>query len=137
MPGLGGQTHQELVQLARGVDHGGVEERVGQRHHPCSHSSPCFVYQTEEQNGYITIIISVSTLHSLKRSLYESVAKSVCGRSEGVENGRVDLAVVVVGEAVAGGEDVQLCHEVRAEDDGQKLVVLNMLAGNSQDNAVG
>ena len=65
------------------------------------------------------------------------MAKSVRGGGEGVEDRWVDLAVVVVGEAVAGGEDVQLCHEVRAEDDGQKLVVLNMLAGNSQDNAVG
>ena len=95
MPGLGGQTHQELIQLARGVDHGGVEERVGQRHPPCPHSSPCFVYQTEEQNGYITIIISVSTLHSLKRSLNESVAKSEgdCGKL--VSDAGLDKLVVL------------------------------------------
>ena len=34
LPGLGGQTHQELVQLARGVDQAGVEESVGERNHP-------------------------------------------------------------------------------------------------------
>ena len=62
------------------------------------------------------------------------MAKSVGGRGEGVEDGRVDLAVVVVGEALAGGEDVQLSHEVRPEHDGQPLVVVNMLAvaGHSQ-----
>ena len=55
------------------------------------------------------------------------MAKSVCGRSEGVENGRVDLAVVVVVESLGEREDVQLSHEVSPQDDGQPLVVMNML----------
>ena len=59
------------------------------------------------------------------------MAKSVGRGREGVENGGVDLAVVVVGEPLAGREDVELGHEVRAEDDGQPLVVVNMLAGDS------
>ena len=33
LPGLGGQTHQELIQLSRGVDQLGVEEGVGQWNH--------------------------------------------------------------------------------------------------------
>ena len=59
------------------------------------------------------------------------MAKSVGRGREGVENGGVDLAVVVVGEALDGREDVELGHEVRAEDDGQPLVVVNMLARDS------
>ena len=48
-----------------------------------------------------------------------------CG--EGVEDGGVDLGVVLVVVAVADWEDVQLRHVVGAEDDGQPLVVGDVL----------
>ena len=34
LSGLGGESHQELVQLARSIDQAGVEECVGERNHP-------------------------------------------------------------------------------------------------------
>ena len=53
-------------------------------------------------------------------------------RREGVQNGGVDLAVVLVVVAVGDGEDVELCHVVRAEDQGQPLVVGDVLTDESQ-----
>ena len=53
--------------------------------------------------------------------------KSEGGGSEGVENSGVDLGVVLVIVAVGDGEDVQLCHVVGAEDQGQPLVVSDVL----------
>ena len=51
LSGLSGETHQEPVQLARGVDHQGVVEGVGQRHPPCTPSPISgLVYQAEKQD---------------------------------------------------------------------------------------
>ena len=55
------------------------------------------------------------------------MAESEGGGSEGVENGGVDLGVVLVVVAVGDGEDVQLRHVVGAEDQGQPLVVSDVL----------
>ena len=51
LPGLGGETHQEPVQLARAVDHHGVVEDVGERDSP-GPPSPIsgLVYQSEQQD---------------------------------------------------------------------------------------
>ena len=66
---------------------------------------------------------------SLQCSLDQGVTESEGRRREGVQNGGVDLAVVLVVVAVGDGEDVELCHVVRAEDQGQPLVVGDVLCG--------
>ena len=59
------------------------------------------------------------------------------GRSgKGVEDGRVDLGVVLVVVSIGDGEDVDLSHVVGAKDDGEPLVVGDMLV-LSNDNLPG
>ena len=55
------------------------------------------------------------------------MAKSEGGCGEAVDDGGVDGVPVGVGVAVGEGEDVQLVHVVRAEDDGQPLVICDVL----------
>ena len=64
------------------------------------------------------------------------MAKSEGSSSEGVQYGGVDLAVVFVVVAVADGEDVELRHVVRAEHQGQPLVVCDVLPGESQHSVL-
>ena len=60
------------------------------------------------------------------------MSESEGSRSEGVQYGGVDLAVVFVAVAVAHWEDVELGHVVRAQHQGQPLVVGDVLGGESQ-----
>ena len=60
------------------------------------------------------------------------MSESEGSRSEGVQYGGVDLAVVFVAVAVAHWEDVELGHVVRAQHQGQPLVVGDVLSGESQ-----
>ena len=55
------------------------------------------------------------------------MSESEGGRSEGVENARVDLGVILIVVPVRDGQDVQLRHVVGAEDQGQPLVVSDVL----------
>ena len=54
LPGLGGQPHQELVQLPGRVDQAGVEEGVGERNHP----------------GFLALVVNL--LHNAKNVRYVS-----------------------------------------------------------------
>ena len=60
------------------------------------------------------------------------MSKSEGSSSEGVQYGRVDLAVILVVVTVADGQNVQLRHVVRAQHQGQPLVVRDVLPGDSQ-----
>ena len=55
------------------------------------------------------------------------MAKSESSRGEAVEDGRIDLWVVSCIVSLGQRQDVQLLHEVSAKDDGQPLVVGDVL----------
>ena len=58
LPGLGGQTHQELIQLSRGVDQLGVEEGVGQWNHPGLLTLVVnLLYETERDNAMKRLLL--------------------------------------------------------------------------------
>ena len=73
LPGLGGQTHQELVQLARSVDQAGVEEGVGERNHPSflalivnllDNAEMCGLSVLKYHCGITTFLVIVLTCHN-------------------------------------------------------------------------
>ena len=66
-------------------------------------------------------------LYLLQHALDQWVTESEGSCGEWVEDGGVDLGVVLVVVTVADREDVQLRHVVGAEDDGQPLVVGDVL----------
>ena len=55
------------------------------------------------------------------------MSESEGGRSEGVENARVDLGVILIVVPVRDGQDVQLRHVVGAQHQRQPLVVSDVL----------
>ena len=63
----------------------------------------------------------------LKHSLNQGMAKSEGCCGEAVDDCGVDGVPVAVGVAVGEGKDVQLVHVVCAEDDGQPLVIRDVL----------
>ena len=61
------------------------------------------------------------------------MAKSESSRGEAVEDGRIDLWVVSCIVSLGQRQDVQLLHEVSAKDDGQPLVVGDVLHLRDED----
>lgn len=55
------------------------------------------------------------------------MTETVSGGGEFVEHGRVEVLVVVLAEAVLERQEAELLHLVAAQDDGQELVVGDVL----------
>ena len=66
-------------------------------------------------------------MNLLEHALDEGVTESEGGGGEVVDDGGVDGGVVLVVVAVGDGQDVELGHVVRPQDDGQPLVVGDVL----------
>ena len=130
LPGLGGEPHQEPVQLARGVDQLRVEESVSKWNHR-QFSSFNLLLINETKNMFVVITRASLCLlngHLLQHALDQRVAESECCRSKGVENGGVDGGIVLGAEAWPGQrQDVELVHEVCAEHARQPLIIGDVL----------
>ena len=129
---LGGQSHQELVKLARGVHQLGVEESLRQRNSGLELPLVLdFLHQTEIKLD-INIIWLMAASNSLQHSLDQTMSKSECCSSKGVDDSRINFGVVSVAVAVRQRQDVKFGHKVNAEDNGQKLVVSYVLKQNNK-----
>ena len=65
--------------------------------------------------------------HSLEHPLDEGVTEAECGGGEGIDDGGVDLAVVLVAVPKQARQDVQFRHVSRPQHDRQPLVVGDVL----------
>ena len=69
-----------------------------------------------------------SKYYLLQQSLHKRVSESEGSRGEAVDDGGVDLGVVLVVVTVGHGQDVQLRHVLRPKHNRQPLVVCDVLA---------
>ena len=66
-------------------------------------------------------------IYLLQHALDQSVSKSEGSSGKRVENVGVDSDIVLVVVAIGDRENVQLCHVVCAQDQGQPFIVSDVL----------
>ena len=131
LPGLGGQPDQEAVKGSRAVHQLWVEEGgrewdavrllavVVDLFHQAADIAKCYFL--------VTLALSQQDMYLLQKSLHKRVSESEGSRGEAVDDGGVDLGVVLVVVTVGHGQNVQLRHVLRPKHNRQPLVVCDVL----------
>ena len=126
LSGLSGKSHKKSVEMSGHVDQFWVEESITERQNGQQSSLRLNLINKTENNVIVSNrLVELEVL--LQHSLYESVTKSEGGSGEGVEDGGVDVVVILAAVALQDWEDVQLLHVFHSKHNGQPLVVGDVL----------
>ena len=129
LPGLGGQPDQEAVKSSRAVHQLWVEEggREGDAVRLLAVVVDLFHQAADKVKCYFLANKHWQYLNLLQKSLHKRVSESEGSRGEAVDDGGVDLGIVLVVVTVGHGQNVQLRHVLRPKHNRQPLVVCDVL----------